>query len=542
MMNQKVKQGFAIMLAAAMVISSAGCSGTGSGNDSGGNTAAENGSTSGGGGSTGKETVIHIGGDADPGSLAPWGVEGARNYPVAQLYETLIQLDVNKEVQYILASQIEQTDTYTYDITLYDYIHDTAGNPLNAHDVVFSFNMLADSGYMSQNLTSLESIEATGDYSVRIHLNESARAGAFELMLQKVRIVTEAAWEQSKDKMVTDPIGTMPYRLVEYVPGAYILFEKTDNYWQSDESLLTMFGKSNADKVYVDIIPERSTQAISLETGELDATQFISANDTGNFIDDSENAKDGYVQVVGYMSTTAAITFNCSSHSPFEDINLRKAVAYALDKKQLAYVDRGIDGVPVDYQNNPQATDFDPTYSNTAYSYNIEMAKEYLAKSDYNGEVLIGYASTSVSNDTVTMIMAQLETVGIKADLKIMEDAIGQVLHLDNSGTEYDFELWTLGTNGYSWTALSDFDLNKYDNGMSHIFIEDAKLQELYDNMAGIETNSSESTNAFMDYLVDECYRVPLFIVKKRIFGGAKIKTLVVDSWYQIVPGACEFN
>jgi ABC-type transport system substrate-binding protein len=94
----------------------------------------------------GKGTTIIIAGEMDPGSLAPYGAEGPRNYPCWMLYETLARTNLEGKLEKILAKDIKQVADGVYQVTIYDYIHDTAGNHMTASDVVFSFGQFKKEG------------------------------------------------------------------------------------------------------------------------------------------------------------------------------------------------------------------------------------------------------------------------------------------------------------------------------------------------------------------------------------------------------------
>lgn len=56
-----------------------------------------------------------------------------------------------------------------------------------------------------------------------------------------------------------------------------------------------------------------------------------------------------------------------------------------------------------------------------------------------------------------------------------------------------------------------ELDTKNYSNGETMPHIEDAKLQELYDDVASVERNSPEAVQAYLDYLEENCYVYGLY-------------------------------
>ena len=105
--------------------------------------------------------------------------------------------------------ELTQVDELTYDVEIYDYIHDQAGNPLTASDIKFCYDTAKESGNLPK-LASIESIEVLSDYVCRFRFVELA-AGDLYSLLMECPIVTQAAYEASADQMATDPVTTSPY-------------------------------------------------------------------------------------------------------------------------------------------------------------------------------------------------------------------------------------------------------------------------------------------------------------------------------------------
>ena len=188
-MKKSAKRIFAGAMAAAMMLSLTACGGGSSTETTAAETTAAA-TTAAAGTETAapagdQEKVVKIAYTSDPGSLGTFdeGSSSGRWTVLAYTYENLIYMGGDGEYYGILAknwakNEAESTPTnVVWDIELYDYIKDTAGNNITADDVVFSFNECLENGKGNQHTAltgSLVSIEKTGDYTVKLVCNSEA--------------------------------------------------------------------------------------------------------------------------------------------------------------------------------------------------------------------------------------------------------------------------------------------------------------------------------------------------------------------------------
>ena len=420
-----------------------------------------------------------------------------------------------------------------YEIEIYDYVHDTKGNPVTADDIVFSFNKAEENGSYATILESLKDIKATGDYTAEMTL-ENERAGNLLAILSSIKIVTEAAWNASSDEMIHDVCGTSPYELTDFLEGSYATFEKVDDYWQTDESLLSYKQKSNIDTIKWVIIADMAQSAAAVESGEIDHAMVINANDYGLFMDADNNALDGYVVDVTDNNLMYGLTFNCSEDSLCGDINLRKAICTAIDNDALAEsVFKGFGRAVGNYVNSAYL-DYDESmeHADSYYAYDIDQAKKYLDASDYNGETLKVLVSSNRNAKAVMVLLeAYLRDLGLNVEMSQYEAATFQSYYYEASGESWDMTFTCdQGTTGsdYLWTVCFAADGSLYDFG-NLLHHEDAELQKLYDDMASKDKNSKETVQKFLDYVEENCYMYGLIEGYKVNIGGGRVKSMCID-------------
>ncbi|MCD7737691.1 MAG: ABC transporter substrate-binding protein [Lachnospiraceae bacterium] len=460
--------------------------------------------------------------NSDCVTFAPWGQQGGGRKAVRRaLYETLVYLNADGSVSYDLAKDIEEVSEGVYDVTIYDYIVDTAGNPMTASDVIFSFDKANETGLYAAYLQGVSYTEID-DYTVRFTF-EDEKIGGLYTMLDAVYIVTEAAYEQSGDGMALNPIGTTSYVLEDYVSGASIKFKKVDTYWQTEDLTIDAL-QANLDGFEWVIITEKSQHSIALESGDIDCTNSLLAADYVNFINDDGTTKDGYDYVESVHTGMLAISFNCSDESLCSDVNLRKAIAYAIDTAAMVYAGYGSAGVAADCFSSPVYKDYDSSWEEDDYfAQNLELAKSYLEKSDYAGEelVLLCQSDTEVTSQA-TLIQSYCEQLGITLKMEYYDSNLYQT-YRDDFTYFYDINLEYINATNYTYELLSFLTDYTYENGTSRLRISDATLTELYDLASSAQTSSAETVQNMFDYINDNCYAFAVGYYTQKVFYDSNL-------------------
>ena len=480
---------------------------------------------------------------SDPGTYGPYGSGGSFIPYNNVLYESLVSVTAEGVTQNVIMKDCVEKGSGVYEIEIYDYVHDTANNPVKASDIVFSFKKAEENGSYATILETLKEIKATGDYTLEMTL-ENERAGNLLGILSSIKIITEAAWNTSSDGMVHDVTGTSPYKVTDYLSGSYVTMERVDDYWQTDESLLADHQKSNIDTIKWVIISDMSQSAASIESGEIDHAMVVSAADYGLFMDADGNAKDGYYVAVADNNLTYGLTFNCSDKSLCSDINLRKAIATAIDNEAMAANAFKGFGRAVGNYVNPAYLDYDTSleHADSYYAYDLAKAKELLEKSDYNGETLKVLVSSNRNAKAIMVLLeAYLRELGLNVELSQYEKATFDSIYYGESETDWDLTLTVdQGSTGadYLWTVLYAADASLYDFG-NLLHVKDDTLQQLYNEMASKETNSVETVQAFLDYVEENCYMYGLIEGYKVNIGGKRVESLSIDCLTNVNCGGC---
>ena len=241
------------------------------------------------------------------------------------MYETLATLSYDKVYEPLVAKSWSlQDDGVTYDMEIYDYVTDSAGNHITADDIVWMLQACVDAG-LKTCYDKIDTITKTGDYTLQVKLKQNV-VGAFETILTSTYVVSKAAYEADGNDFATQIVSTAPYIVTEFTAGSTMTIEKRDDYWQKPE-LIPAGNAANVDKITYHVITEASQAGIALETGELDGFMSLDPNTATQFVGNSTFSMIDTPYINGYQMFFSGDP----SRTITDDVNLRQAICYAID-------------------------------------------------------------------------------------------------------------------------------------------------------------------------------------------------------------------
>ena len=188
-----------------------------------------------------------------------------------QVYDKLIYMnpDGAEDPEPRIAESWEiSEDGLDYTFHLRDDIKFHDGTPLTAEDVKFSLEMYQNSDYQSANVDGLDTVEVVDDSTVVCHL--SSPYSPFLLGISACNIASKAYSESvSAEEFASTPNGCGPYRYVSRASGSNVVLEANEDYYG---------GAPEIKKVTFEVIPDTTTTAIALQTGEVNFAEIASSN------------------------------------------------------------------------------------------------------------------------------------------------------------------------------------------------------------------------------------------------------------------------
>jgi peptide/nickel transport system substrate-binding protein len=240
--------------------------------------------------------------------------------------EGMLAFDDDLSLAAGVADSWEQVDPLTYVYHLRDGVTFHDGSPVTAEDVVYSMTWHLDPDARSQLrpfYNSVDSIEATGDREVTIKLKSPDVQFQYTPAHMSGFIMKKSQLEEHGENYGTPdvlPLGTGPYKVVEYVPDDRVVLEAYEDYWG---------GAPPVDRITILAIPDQQTRLLAMRNGDIDGAFDVSISDI-----DQWQELDG-VDVVTTPSLGVFLLTLDQQSPPFDDIEVRRAVAHALDRAGL---------------------------------------------------------------------------------------------------------------------------------------------------------------------------------------------------------------
>lgn len=335
---------------------------------------------SGDSGDSGEPKVLIFGRGGDSVSLDPIAVTDGESYKVTKnIFDTLVNFgEQDTEIHPGLASEwTAAEDGLTYTFTLEEGVKFHDGTDFNAEAVVANFERWAAGnadqfpyygsmfgGFGDEEGHVIDSVTATGDYEVEFKLKRPQAPFLKNLAMSSFGIASPTAFEAAGDKFGDAPVGTGPFKFVEWKRNDSITIEKNADYWVEGEPKL--------DQVVFRSIPDNSARLNALLSGEIDLADGITPSD-GATVEGDANLQlfERPSMNVGYLGLT-------TTREPFDDPKVRQAMNHAIDKQ--AIVDAFFEGRGEIAKNPmpPVISGYNDSIED--YDYNPEKAKELLAE------------------------------------------------------------------------------------------------------------------------------------------------------------------
>ena len=337
----------------------------------------------------------------DPTAGAPAAID---EVVYANVFEGLTRIGPNGEVLPGLAASWEiSEDGRTYTFTLREGVKFHDGSTFEAEDVKFSLDRaMADDSENAQKalFAAIENVEAIDPKTVRITLSRPAGDLLFNLGWGDAVIVAPESAGDNKAK----PIGTGPFRFVNWTKGSSLTLERNPDYW----------GKAPAlEKATFRFIPDPAAAVSAMLAGDVDAfPNFPAPEALPQF-----EADPRFSVVVGSTEGETILTMN-NAKPPFDNPKVRQAIAHAIDRK--AIIDGAMFGL-----GTPIGTHFaphHPAYQDLTgtYAYDPQKAKALLGEAGFPDgfKATIKLPPPSYARRGGEIVAAQLREVGI--DLEIV--------------------------------------------------------------------------------------------------------------------------
>jgi peptide/nickel transport system substrate-binding protein len=415
---------------------------------------------------------------------------GPASEVVAMLYESLVRVkpvaptDVSptnplgSTVEPGLAESWKRSDdglTWTFTLRKGVQFHD--GTPLDADAVIMNLdrNMNESSPFYFKGKMANSSIRygqvasfrAVDPGTVEMKLKGPYAPFLVVLAHPTAGIISPTALKKYGEDIAKNPVGTGPFKWVEWRPNETITFEKNPNWWG---------GKVNLDKVIFRNIPEPSVQTAQLQAGAVNFAAGINPDSIPIL------EKDPNIVVYKTSGDLNGIKIRCDK-KPFDDIRVRQALTYALDRETITKtLYAGLGRIA----NSPMPPNYDgQDMTIKPIPYDPEKAKSLLAEAGYSSGINMRVVSFNapltvnpVGGDKLAeALQPYWAKVGIQAKIESLEIAAWRAKRLAG-----DFDILM---DGYEGAGDPDdvfyqgYHSDTYNTLGNATFYKDPKLDDM---------------------------------------------------------------
>ena len=316
-----------------------------------------------------------------------------------------------------LAESWEITDPTTWRMTLREGVQFHNGDPFTAETVKWNWERITNPEQASQqmgNHAQIAGVEVIDEYTVDV--KTKVPYPIFTERLQNFQMIPEKlAVEMGDEWLAENPVGTGPYKLVEWKKGQEYVLEANDNYWNPDV-------QPGYKTLILRTIPELSTQLAELLAGNLDIIRVVPF-DQMKVVTDSGIAMPKVQPILRVQFVKLDAKGRGTPDNPFTDVRVRNAANHAVDiETYIETLQAGGDRTPA--LVNPKHFGFDPSIE--PHEYDPDLAKSLMEEAGYadgfDVKWKVGPSLMPNATQVEQAMQRDLAAVGINAEFEVIAD------------------------------------------------------------------------------------------------------------------------
>lgn len=329
-------------------------------------------------------------------------------------YETILYKDAEGNYCCRLIESLESDiDALTYTMKLKSepiYFHD--GSIMTSEVLAWNINQYKEIGYFASSFNKIDKAEAIDESTVVIHMTEWDMLIPNCLSRMCTPVSKEFVDKNGWDALAEAECGTGPFMLKEWKHGESIEYVKFDKYHE---------GEPRLDGLLYLIYGSADVALMALQNGELDVAPFTRIS--YSYLPDLANNSDVVIYDANRGGHAYTLGFNCvNEEDPLYDVNVRKAICYAIDTDIIG-------AALMEGYYYPGSTQWSPNeyvYCSdkvTGYPYDVEKAKEILATTAYPNGFKTSVIVQAPYEDAAVLVQAMLKEIGIECEIQSLDRA-----------------------------------------------------------------------------------------------------------------------
>lgn len=356
--------------------------------------------------------TLRAGMQTDPVGLDPHltTATATRNM-MENVYDTLVMVSAEgRYVPGLAESWTTAADGLTWTFKIRSGVRFHNGRTMTAEDAAYSINRIRDPNTKSPragDFALVDSVTAAGPATLVIRLKQPFSPLLAKLSLSTNVVVPREVIERDGDLNRT-PTGTGPFRFVGYAPQQRLTLVRSGDHWERDAGGRRL---PYLDRIEFVFLPDAVARATALRAGSVEWIEYVPSSEVKALRADSN------VQVVGGLSANFRSLYMNNAVAPFNNVRVRQAIAYAIDKKEI--VDTAlfeVGGIVATGTVIPPGNFF--AFTRSPYNtVDLDRAKRLLAEAGHpNGFEADLYVTSTYDflRTPAELIQAQLAKIGIR--------------------------------------------------------------------------------------------------------------------------------
>jgi len=346
----------------------------------------------------------------EPATLDPhlqWNPDSY--YVYRNIFDNVVTRDDSGKIVPQIATSWERLSDTEVEFTLRDDVKFHDGTPLTPEDVVYTVERITDPSFGSPQLGQFNKIiktEVTGPHKVKMTTDGAYPALLAQLV--KLSVVPKHVVETvGKDEFNKNPVGSGPYKFDTWQRGVQVTLKRNDDYWGDKGPFETAVFRG---------VPDAATRVANLMSGTADLVVTLNS-DLAQQVESSGRAK-----VLTVTTERVAYFALNSAKPPLDDVRMRRAIAYAIDKEGI--IEGILGGYPKPVGQLLSPAHFGWVDGIESTPYDPEKAKELVKEMGDAAKTPMDLATSPVFDQRVVQAMQQMLTdIGLKVNIEMTDMA-----------------------------------------------------------------------------------------------------------------------